>query len=144
MEFTNLAESKNLPSYEKIMELQNSMIDIQCEQPIPTHFFAEGMYLRELTVPAGMLMVGKIHRHEHFLIVTKGKAIVVSEFSRDMVEPGHISVSKPMSKRVVLAIEDTQFITIHLNEKNSKDLEEIEKYVIIKDEDYLLNNEVKS
>ena len=28
---------------------------------------------RELTVPAGMLVVGKIHKHSHFLVVLSGR-----------------------------------------------------------------------
>lgn len=114
------------PSREQIVRLQEAMLSKQCEQPEPTHFFAPGMYLRELTVPAGMLLVGKTHLHAHFLVVTKGRAEVISEFGRTVVKPGHISVSQAGVKRVVLALEDTQFITIHLNPSDTQDLEVIE------------------
>lgn len=114
-------------SKERIIQLQESMMDIQCKQPEPRHFFAPGMYLRELTVPAGMLIVGKTHKHAHFLIVTTGRAEVISEFGREIVTSGHISVSQAGVKRVVLAIEDTQFITIHVNSEDSRDLEVIEQ-----------------
>lgn len=114
------------PTREQITKLQEAMLPIQCPQPEPTHFFAPGMYLRELTVPAGMLLVGKIHKHSHFLVVTKGRAEVISEFGRTVVEPGHISVSQAGVKRVVLALEDTQFITVHLNSTDTEDLAIIE------------------
>lgn len=119
-------ESGSTPTREQITKLQEAMLPIQCPQPEPTHFFAPGMYLRELTVPAGMLLVGKIHKHTHFLVVTKGRAEVISEFGRTIVEPGHISVSQAGVKRVVLALEDTQFITVHLNLSDTQDLEVIE------------------
>lgn len=114
------------PTRDQIVQLQEAMLSHQTEQPEPTHFFAPGMYLRELTVPAGMLLVGKTHLHAHFLVVTKGRAEVISEFGRTVVEPGHISVSQAGVKRVVLALEDTQFITIHLNPSDTQDLEVIE------------------
>lgn len=114
------------PTREQIVRLQEAMLSHQTEQPEPTHFFAPGMYLRELTVPAGMLLVGKTHLHAHFLVVTKGRAEVISEFGRTIVESGHISVSQAGVKRVVLALEDTQFITIHLNPSDTQDLEVIE------------------
>lgn len=114
------------PSREQIVRLQEAMLPNQCEQPEPTHFFAPGMYLRELTVPAGMLLVGKTHKHTHFLVVTKGRAEVASEFGRTVVEPGHISVSQAGVKRVVLALEDTQFITVHLNPSDTQDLAVVE------------------
>lgn len=116
-----------LPSREKIVALQESMKEIQCEQPEPHHFFAPGMYARELTVPAGMLIVGKIHRHEHFLFVLSGRAEVISEFGRFTVEAGHISVSPAGVKRIVLSMEDTKFVTVHLNKDDSQDLEVIER-----------------
>ena len=114
------------PTREQIVRLQEAMLPQQCEQPDPTHFFAPGMYLRELTVPAGMLLVGKTHKHAHFLVVTKGRAEVISEFGRDVVESGHISVSQAGVKRVVLALEDTQFITVHLNPSDTQDLAVVE------------------
>lgn len=111
---------------ERIIALQEAMLPIQCAQPEPTHFYAPGMYLRELTVPAGMLIVGKIHKHAHFLMVLKGRAAVVSEFGRMEVTAGHISVSPAGVKRAVLAIEDTQFVTVHVNPTDTQDLDVIE------------------
>lgn len=114
------------PTREKIQKLQEAMLPMQSEQPEPRHFFAPGMYLRELVVPTGMLMVGKIHKHEHFLLVLKGRAEVISEFGRMVVESGHISISPAGVKRVVLALEDTQFVTVHVNKSDSQDLAVIE------------------
>jgi len=116
-----------IPSLEQIKKLQEALIEFQCEPPEPQHFFAPGMYLRSLTIPAGQLLTGKIHRHAHFMMVLKGKAEVISEFGRGVVEAGHISISPAGAKRVVLTIEDTQFVTVHLNESNTQDLEIIEK-----------------
>jgi len=122
-----LCEENPIPSREQIVRLQEAMFPIQCEQPDPRHFFAPGMYLRELVVPAGMLMVGKIHKHAHFLLVLKGRAEVISEFGRFIVEAGHISISPAGVKRIVLALEDTQFVTVHVNPSDTEDLEVIEK-----------------
>lgn len=125
-EQTALAAADTLPTRDDIVRLQELMRPIQCEQPQPEHFFAPGMYLRKLVVPAGMLIVGKIHRHAHFLCVLAGRAIVISEFGRHEVTAGHISVSQAGVKRVVLALEDTNFVTVHLNAGDSQDLAVIE------------------
>lgn len=119
-------EATLLPTREQIVRLQEAMLPIESKQPEPRHFFAPGMYLRELVVPAGMLMVGKIHKHAHFLMVLKGRAEVISEFGRMVVEAGHISISPAGVKRVVLALEDTQFVTVHVNKTDTEDLEVIE------------------
>lgn len=122
----SLLENDKIPSREDIVRLQDAMIPIRCEQPDPIHHFCTGMYARELTIPAGMLIVGKIHKHDHFLFVLSGKAEIASEFGKEIVETGHFSISKAGVKRVVLAIEDTKFMTIHSNKYDSTDLDVIE------------------
>jgi len=119
--------SHDAPTREKIQQLQELMLHTRCDMPEAEHVFAPGVYCRKFFMPAGMLVVGKIHKHSHLMMVLKGKAEIVTEFGRDFVEAGHISVSQPGAKRVVLAIEDTLFVTVHHNPDNTKDLEVIEK-----------------
>ena len=131
-----------IPTLEQIKKLQAVLVDIQCTPPEPQHFFANGMYLRSLIIPAGHVCVGKIHKHDHFMMVLKGKAEVISEFGRGVVEAGHISISPAGAKRVVLTLEETQFVTIHLNESDTQDLEIIEKEHIEPEEMNHLMSEV--
>jgi quercetin dioxygenase-like cupin family protein len=84
------------------------------------------MYGREFSMPAGMVVVGKVHRHGHLMMVAKGRAIVIDEFGRYEVSAGFVQSSRPGAKRVVLALEDTTFVTVHLNESNTQDLCAIE------------------
>lgn len=129
-------ESTSLPppSRDDILRLQDAVIQVREEPPEPTHFFAPGMYLRELTIPAGMIVVGKTHRHAHFFFVLKGKALVVSEFGRDVVEAGFIKVSQAGDKRVFLTIEETKIATVHVNKDDTNDLDIIEAEHIIPEE----------
>lgn len=119
-------ELVSLPSRAQIEGLQAAMLPIQCEMPGAIHHFAKGMYAREFSMPAGMTVVGKIHKHEHLMMVLKGHARVVSEFDANEVFGGFIHVSQPGAKRVVFAIEDTTFVTVHLNPTDTHDLSEIE------------------
>lgn len=114
------------PTRAQILDLQDQMLSHMCALPEPIHRFAPGMYMRELTIPAGMVVVGKTHRHAHFLLVMSGRAQVASEFGNEILEAGHISLSQPGVKRAVLALEDTRFITVHVNKDDSEDLEIIE------------------
>ena len=130
------APSKN-PSKEKIQQLQQSMLEIRCDMPEAKHHFIPGVYCREFTMPAGMLVVGKIHKHAHPMMVIKGRAEIVTEFGRDIVETGFCAVSPPGAKRVVLAIEETTFMTFHHNLDDCDDLKIIEERHI-EDEDFKL------
>lgn len=114
------------PSRGSIERLQREMLAIATEMPAAVHHFAPGMYGREFSMTAGMLVVGKIHKHGHLMMVTKGRATVIDEFGRYEVQAGFVQASKPGAKRVVLAHEDTTFVTVHLNPADTQDLEAIE------------------
>ena len=51
--------------------LQDAICDVK-------HMFANGCYLREIFMPAGARVIGKIHATEHFNIILKGKVTVVT------------------------------------------------------------------
>lgn len=124
--------SKN-PTRNKIEELQQSMLGLRCDMPEAKHYFMRKCYAREFTLPAGMLVVGKEHKHEHLLIVTEGHAEIVSEFGRDQVRGGEHFISPAGVKRVVLAFEDTTFITFHHNPEQIEDPVEIENVIACSD-----------
>jgi len=110
-----------------VKRMQEMMIPVRCDMPEAEHYFAPGMYGRKLIIPAGMLVVGKIHKHSHFMMVAKGHALVVSEHDKQEVHAGDMYVSQVGAKRVVFAFEETVFITVHLNPSNTQDMEVIER-----------------
>jgi quercetin dioxygenase-like cupin family protein len=111
---------------ERIERLQQTMLPVQCPMPEAVHHFAPGMYGREFSMPAGMTVVGKIHKHGHLMMVVKGRATVIDEFGRYEVSAGYVQASRPGAKRVVYAHEDTTFVTVHLNPSDTQDLTAIE------------------
>ena len=54
-------------SIERMQELMSRMDQVNLETK---HYFADGMYCRELIVSALVTAVGKVHKREHFFIVT--------------------------------------------------------------------------
>lgn len=94
------------------------------------HIFAPGAYAREITLPKGALVIGKIHRHAHLNFITRGKVRVLTESgTRELTAPCTF-VSEVGTKRVVYAIEETLWTTVHVT--NETDLEKIEEFVIAK------------
>lgn len=120
-----------LPTLEDIERLQAAMAPIHSAQPEPEHIFHDGWYERRLLIPAGMLIIGKVHRHVHPVGVLRGRALLVSQFGREEVSGGYFGASLPGVKRIVLALEDTLFFTLHRNEGNTRDLGLIEAEHII-------------
>lgn len=95
------------------------------------HSFADGQYVREMFIPKGVVIVGKIHKHSHPNFLLKGKVSVFTEQDGVQELEAPLSmVSSPGTKRVVYAHEDTIWITVH--KTNSTDLVEIEEEIISK------------
>ena len=104
----------------------------------PLHYFADGMYLRSLFIPEGVVVVGEVHRHPHFTILAEGKSAIVSQDGRMEVEAPFVFVSTPFAKRSVYAITECTWITVHKNPDNETHIETLENQHVIKDEQELL------
>ena len=77
------------------------------------HRFADNVYAREILLPAGTIVIGKIHRYGHLNIITKGHVSVLTEDGVEELRGPLTFISKPGTKRVVYAHEDTVWTTIH-------------------------------
>lgn len=88
-------------------------------------------YAREMFIPKGTLIIGKIHRHQHLNFISKGKVTVFTEFGEKHLEGPCTFVSEVGLKRAVFAEEDTIWTTVHLTKfENMSDLDKIEDEVI--------------
>lgn len=96
-----------------------------------THKFADGIYVREIFIPAGMYIVGKIHKHAHPNFLMSGTVEVITESGGKQTLTGPLSmISPPGTKRALRSITDLVWITVHHNPTNTQDLAELEKIVI--------------
>lgn len=95
------------------------------------HVFAPGCYAREMTIPEGQVIIGKIHKHEHVNVISMGRVQVLSEFGMEYREAPCTFVSQPGIKRVVYALETTVWTTIHITDET--DLAKIEAEIIAPD-----------
>lgn len=140
IEIQNVIESKPLLApedrallREKISALEG-LIGKEEQVDIPLkHYFSKGVYAREIIIPAGALLIGKIHKHENLNIVSKGCISVISIDGIKTIRAPATFVSSPGVKRVGYAHEDTVWTCIHGTDE--KDLEKIEDIFIAKNYD---------
>lgn len=97
----------------KVYALEDEVSKLpQIECPI-RHYFAPGIYAREMTIPAGVVAVGAVHKTEHMTIISKGRVhLTTDEGIVEFVAPVTL-VSKAGIKRAAYAIEETVLTTIH-------------------------------
>tara|TARA_Y100001972_G_C7609465_1_gene305499 strand:- start:436 stop:888 length:453 start_codon:yes stop_codon:yes gene_type:complete len=94
------------------------------------HIFADQIYLRQLTIKKGMVMVGAIHNHLHIFFLLKGHLTLSTKDTVEDYEAPCYVVSKPGIQRAVYANEDSIVVNIHKNPTNNKNIKELEKELI--------------
>lgn len=93
------------------------------------HFFSEGLYGRQLDLPAGTAFVGAQHLQDHLLIILKGRMTIWSDKGRwDLVGPCVIE-SKAGTQRAGVAWEDSSMLTVHATALT--DVKEIENRLVV-------------
>jgi hypothetical protein len=91
-----------------------------------THRFTPGLYIREIFMPAGVVLTSRTHKYEHPFVISKGVLSVWSaEEGSVTYRAPHTGITKPGTRRVLLIHEDTVWITFHTNEDDLEDPDEL-------------------
>jgi quercetin dioxygenase-like cupin family protein len=123
---------KDVPTREEILRLQDEMAKMPQAELKTEHYFSQGMYCRKVFRKAGTIIVGKVHKKDHFFMCAQGQIIAWSEKGMVTLNAGDVLCSKSGTKRVTMAVTDAIGITIH--KTNKTDLDKIEKELIEPDE----------
>jgi hypothetical protein len=101
------------------------------------HSFAEGLYIREIFMPAGEILTSKIHKKSHPAFILRGCCSVFSEKGIMRIRAPFQMITPAGTKRVILIHEDVVWVTVHKTDKT--DLLEIEEEIISKSFDDYFN-----
>lgn len=104
----NLVTGEPVPTMrQKVERLERAMYEMpQAECPV-RHYFAPGMYAREITIPKGVTLVGAIHKTENLVVLSKGKLELVTEDGTRTVEAPCTLTVKAGAKNAALALEES-------------------------------------
>ena len=129
-----LGEVKNREYIDVVRDIQQQITDQAELIEVPVvHHFAPGVYMRQMDAKAGTFIVSKMHRTEHMNILLKGSLTVATEDGIQLMTAPCVLKSMPGTKRIGYFHEDTSWVTVHPT--GSTDLEEIEKQVIVPEEE---------
>ena len=95
------------------------------------HTFLDGLYVREIFMPKGLILTSKIHKTRHPYFVLSGDCSVLTDDGVVHIKAPYFGITEPGTKRVLYIHEDTHWITVHATEET--DLEAIERIIIAKD-----------
>ena len=129
---------------QKVESLQQELSKLPQYEPETKHYFHGAMYCREVFRHAGVLVVGAVHKKEHFYLIVSGTvAITDGEGNVQEVTGPHLFQSKPGTKRAVYAVTDALCMTFHAIEATSVEEAEAELVEVEPDSMYSLGNQVK-
>lgn len=118
------------PELEKVQALQNHLAGLPQVETTVEHLFSPGMYVRRLPIPGGLVVVGKMHRHAHPVMLIKGEATINTDRGMERIAAPHVWISPPGAKRALITHTDCEFVTVHLNLADEKDLDVLEADII--------------
>ena len=81
------------------------------------HHFADGVYLRELFMPAGSVVVGKIHRTKHLTIIACGTVRITTDAGVEEITGPSVFASEAGAKKAIYAITDATLMNPHPTEE---------------------------
>jgi len=107
-----LVEAKPISVRDKVNIIEAEMQNYpKLDLPLK-HYFAPGVYARELFIPAGTLLTGRIHKYENLNILSSGEMAVLTEDGMKRVSAPFTVVSPPGTKRIAYAFTDCVWTTI--------------------------------
>ena len=84
------------------------------------HYHTEELYGRRIFVPAGTVVLTKVHKKEHITVALKGTCTVVDlRKNKTKVVAPAVFVTKPGTQRWIYAHDDVEWLTVHACEEQS-------------------------
>jgi len=106
---------------ETLLPQLRAMPQVECTEK---HYFGPGMYVKEVTMPAGSIIVGKPHKTEHLCVMLQGRMELLKDDGSivELVAPATF-VGKP-GRKIARIIETVVFQNIFATDET--DVEKLE------------------
>ena len=112
----------------KLGTLYNAAVaqpQVKCEEK---HHFGPNIYIKEVTMPAGALIIGKSHRMEHLCNMVSGRMLILQDdgSKKELVAPMTF-MAKP-GRKVAYIVETVVFQNIYSTSET--DIEKLENMCV--------------
>ena len=121
---------------ERVIAIESEMEKFEQLEITPKHYFSPGVYAREITIPAGTLLTGRIHKYTQLNILSGGEMSVLTEDGIVRVKAPFTVVSPPGTKRIAIAHTDCTWTTIlATDETDAEKMEDL--FTVATEQEYL-------
>ena len=125
---TQVAQVGNGLATDKINALLREGINLpQVDCPV-THHFGPSIYIREVVMPAGTVVVGKPHKTEHMCNMISGRMIVVNEDGEQLEVAAPLVFMAKKGRKTAYILETVRFQNIFSTDET--DIEKLENMLV--------------
>ncbi|MDH5182278.1 MAG: hypothetical protein OEX12_00175 [Gammaproteobacteria bacterium] len=104
----------DVPVKERIESLERYLCTLPQQEAPVEELWGKDVYVRELIIPAGSFVIGRIHKYDHVSIMIEGELLMWTEFDETIHLSGYNKViAKAGIKRVGYVLQETKWITAH-------------------------------
>lgn len=118
-----MIEKETLKALVEFLDSHPDRLDVN---EYTSHHFTDGLYVREMFLPAGTMLVGMEHKVENYFYVAAGRLTIWSPEGEVDVEAPWMGVVPAGAQRIGYAHEDTICFNTIPNPKNLTDIDEVE------------------
>lgn len=90
------------------------------------HVFKDEWYIREFSLPAGAIFVGRVHRHGHIVKLLDGKVQLIMESGRREFTAPEVIHTQPGFISICVVLTDMTAQSWHFNPAGCRDIDELE------------------
>lgn len=97
-----------------------------------SHYHADGIYVREIMIPAGTVIIGHSHWTRHVCTLIQGILVFYKEEEPPQMVTGPMTFVAEPGHKIALAATDVIFQNVHPNPDNIRDLDQLEEIFVEK------------
>lgn len=125
-------DNNRISSIEEVIAIENKIRKLPQIEIETRHYFSYGIYGREILIPKGVILTGKIHKYPQLNVISAGDISVFVDGEIKRIKAPYTICSPAGTKRIAYTHEDTVWLTIHATTETNVD--KIEKYFIAENE----------
>lgn len=101
-------------------------------EPQTKHYFHAGMYCRQVWRDANVMVIGKVHKKEHFYVIVSGTVAVTTDDGEELITGPRVLKCKAGTQRAVFSVTEALTMTFHICE--ARTIEDAERELVEDDE----------
>ncbi len=118
---------ENLSTKRQLDALEALITEMPKVETTLSHQFEDGIYMRELTIPAGTICTSRTHKTNNLFFIFYGEMLIWDEKNKwEHIEAVYRGRTKKGTKRIIYTIENSIWVTVHPNFDDCRDIEELE------------------